>query len=154
MTTTAAETDVPDQAFVARGRRIFLAVAVVFVALEALRALAMPYTDLDIMRVLLGIGLFYAAWFGQQWAIALLALGLPVGALFSFILGFASLNVVGFAIGVAMAVLYSGLFVLFVKSESLNAFFRQQGPRPAEELAERTEATEAETTGSEPSQLD
>jgi hypothetical protein len=136
MTTTLADPEIPDQALVARGRRIFLAMTAFFLALEGLRALARPYTELDIARVLLGIGLFYAAWFGQQWAIALLALGLPLGALFSFVLGFASMSPIGFVVGVAMAGFYIWLFLLFVKSESLNAFFKHQALRPKRDGAE------------------
>jgi len=144
MTTTLPELEVPDPALVARGRRIFLTVTGVFVAMEGLRALAAPYTEVDIARVLLGIGLFYAAWHGRQWAITLVALSLPLGALLSFVLGMAYRSLAGFAIGTAIALLYGGLFLLFVKSESLNAFFRHQAPPLADASVEEEEGERAE----------
>ena len=60
-------------------------------------------TEMAVVRYAVGLGLLLAAWRGQQWAVALVALGSLVGALASFVFGLTSGNFMGLAIGRSVA---------------------------------------------------
>ncbi len=110
---------------ISRGRKIFAAIVLVYLILGTME-LAIEPTEMGVARFAVSFGLLLAAWHGQQWAIALVALGSLIGALATFLLGLTSGSFVGFAIGLVVAVLYGTVFVLFLKSESLNGYLKHQ----------------------------
>ncbi|HUT90872.1 MAG TPA: hypothetical protein VMY37_15310 [Thermoguttaceae bacterium] len=110
---------------IARGKAVFFVLVALVTLLEVGPALMGVHGSLFV-RVALTIGLWYAMWRGQEWAIAVAAVIYALGAIITLAFGLSSGHLFGFALGGLCATGYAVVVVCLFVSESLNEFFRHQ----------------------------
>lgn len=146
----------PERNLVARGRFIYLGIVLFLLATNIGLVLAMG-GEPDGLRLGLSLGLFYAGWRGHGWAIILLVIGFALGTLFCLVDTLHSISIGSpemFLLGLGLTAACAVIVWMFLRSKSLDAFFKHQVRRrrdiPGEMLPE-PEPFEAVTTSEEPS---
>lgn len=124
-----------DRDLVARGRILYLGIVLFYLLVDIGLVLAVGGEEPDGVRIGLGLAVFYAGWRGHGWAIALLFVGFALGTLFGLIAVFESVsyNVAWpLWLGLGVTTVYAVITWAFIRSKSLNAFFKHQSRRRRE----------------------